>query len=131
MTPDGQRRYKHKSREVPRPVAEQVTLPADVAPALVSRELADAVHARLAWNREHAAALISSAAERGQYDYQALLAGGFPVCGGGGAAPTADNPATHSRPATTPPPPTSRPCALTGSATARPTHCPPTRAPAW
>src|SRR5258708_39542539 len=82
MTPDGQRRYKHKSREVPRPVAEQVTLPADVAPVLVSRELADAVHARLAWNREHAAALISSAAERGQYDYQALLAGGFAVCGG-------------------------------------------------
>src|SRR5258708_21921382 len=98
MTPDGQRRYKHKSREVPRPVAEQVTLPADVAPALVSRELADAVHARLAWNREHAAALISSAAERGQYDYQALLAGGFPGCGGRGRGFSAEPP-PHTLPA--------------------------------
>ena len=98
MTPNGQRRYKHKSREVPRPVAEQVTLPADVAPALVSRELADAVHARLAWNREHAAALISSAAERGQYDYQALLAGGFAVCGGCGGAISVNHLPSTSRP---------------------------------
>src|SRR5258708_9270028 len=105
MTPDGQRRYKHKSREVPRPVAEQVTLPADVAPALVSRELADAVHARLAWNREHAAALISSAAERGQYDYQALLAGGFAVCGGFGGAIRADPPPQPPPPHVLPPPP--------------------------
>ncbi len=98
VTPDGQRRYKHKSREVIRPVAEQVKLPADVAPALVSRELADAVHARLAWNREHAAALISSAAERGQYDYQALLAGGFAVCGGCGGAISVNHLPSTSRP---------------------------------
>src|SRR5260370_25133162 len=104
MTPNGQHRYKHKSREVPRPAAEQVTLPADVAPVLVSRELADAVHARLAWNREHAAALISSAAERGQYDYQALLAGGFAVCGGCGGGRYREYP-PGPRPALARPPP--------------------------
>jgi hypothetical protein len=98
VTPDGQRRYKHKSREMPRPVEQRVRLPADVAPALVSRELADTVHARLAWNREHAAALISAAAERGQYDYQALLRGGFAVCGGCGGAISVNHLPSTSRP---------------------------------
>ncbi len=80
--PTGERLYKHKTREIRRDAAGQVTLPAAVAPALVSRDVADAVHARLAWNRQHAAALLTAAEARGQHDYQALLAGGFALCGG-------------------------------------------------
>jgi hypothetical protein len=44
-------RYRHKSRPVTRPVEEQVPLPADFAPLVVSAEVAARVHARLTLNQ--------------------------------------------------------------------------------
>jgi site-specific DNA recombinase len=76
--------YKYKSREIPRPDDQQIPLPADVAPALVTREQAQTARARLQWNREHATALYTAARQRGQHDYEPLLRGGFAVCAGCG-----------------------------------------------
>ncbi len=56
-------------------------MPASVAPALVSKEVAALVHARLAWNRKHMASLIETSSGTG---FHALLTGGFAVCGGCG-----------------------------------------------
>lgn len=43
--------YRKRVRLVPRPAEERVTLPSTIAPALVSKELAERVHARLAQNQ--------------------------------------------------------------------------------
>jgi site-specific DNA recombinase len=44
--------YRRRVRDVPRPAEERVKLPASVAPALISREMADRVHAKLRQNKE-------------------------------------------------------------------------------
>jgi DNA invertase Pin-like site-specific DNA recombinase len=46
--------YRKRVRLVPRPAEERVALPSTIAPALVSKELAERVHARLAQNQYYA-----------------------------------------------------------------------------
>lgn len=67
-------RVRGQSRPRPRDLAEQVPLPAGVAPVLVEPAVWDAVHARLTRNQEQAARN-----NRHPEDY--LLRGGYAVCG--------------------------------------------------
>ena len=44
--------YRRRMRDVPRPAEERVALPSTIAPTLVSKELAERVHARLRTNQQ-------------------------------------------------------------------------------
>ncbi len=44
--------YRRRMREVPRPAAERVKLPSTIAPALITKEMAERVHARLYSNKQ-------------------------------------------------------------------------------
>jgi site-specific DNA recombinase len=47
--------YRRRIREVPRPAEERVKLPSTIAPALITKEMAERVHARLYSNKQLAA----------------------------------------------------------------------------
>jgi site-specific DNA recombinase len=65
--------YRHRWRDVPTPPSERVKLPKSVAPALITKELAERVHARLRQNKE--------LAPRNNREPDAALCRGLAYCG--------------------------------------------------
>ncbi|MGZ3663932.1 MAG: recombinase family protein [Ktedonobacterales bacterium] len=78
VRPDQRSRYARKSRAVPRPPAEQIVLPASIAPALVSPTLAASCQRRLRQNRQLASSIP-------KHPESALLRG-LASCGACGAS---------------------------------------------